>query len=176
MDIAFIDGPTDPTVLTRVEIGHDDLILAVPQGDPLARRASIELADPALRERDFVDYRADSGLHAQIDVACAAAGLARRTVCEAQNMQYLAELLQHGLGISVLPPMSVRAVTAQVSTVRITPPLRRDICAVTAARRPPTGAAQALLDILEADISSRRGQSTNRPSGKTPPARPGRQR
>jgi LysR substrate binding domain len=81
---------------TRVEIGHDDLILAVPQGDPLASRASIELGDPARRERDFVDYRADSGLHAQIDVACAAAGLARRTVCEAQNMQYLTELVQHG--------------------------------------------------------------------------------
>lgn len=176
LDIAFIDGPTDPAALTRIEIGHDDLILAVPQGDPLARRASIELADPALRERDFVDYRADSGLHAQIDVACAAAGLARRTVCEAQNMQYLAELVQHGLGISVLPPMSVRAVTAQVSTIRITPPLRRDICAVVAARRPPTGAAQALLDILAADVSSRRGQSGNRAPGKTPPARPGPQR
>ena len=161
LDIAFIDGPTDPAALTRVEIGHDDLILAVPHGDPLAARASIELADPALRERDFVDYRADSGLRAQIDVACAAAGLARRTVCEAQNMQYLAELVQRGLGISVLPPMSVRAVTAQVSTVRITPPLRRDICAVTAAGRPPTGAAQALLDILQADISSRRSQSAN---------------
>jgi DNA-binding transcriptional LysR family regulator len=176
LDIAFIDGPTDPARLTRVEIGHDDMVLAVPQGDPLAKRASIGLGDPALRERGFVDYRADSALRAQIDVACAAAGLARRTVCEAQNMQYLAELVQHGLGISVLPPMSVRAVTAQVSTVRITPPLRRDICAVTAATRPPTGAAQALLDILQAEISSRRSRSANRPSGKTPPARPGRPR
>jgi DNA-binding transcriptional LysR family regulator len=80
------------------------MVLAVPQGDPLATRASIGLGDPALRERDFVDYRADSALRAQIDVACAAAGLARRTVCETQNMQYLAELVQHGLGISVLPP------------------------------------------------------------------------
>ena len=162
LDIAFIDGPTDPATLTRVEIGHDDLVLAVPRGDPLAQRASIGLDDPALRERDFVDYRADSALHAQIDVACGAAGLARRTVCEAQNMQYLAELVQHGLGISVLPPMSVRAVTAQVSTIRITPPLRRDICAVLAARRPPTGAAQALLDLLVADVSSRRAPTATR--------------
>jgi DNA-binding transcriptional LysR family regulator len=74
-------------------------------------------------------------------------------------MQYLAELVQHGLGISVLPPMSVRAVTAQVSTIRITPPLRRDICAVIAATRPPTGSAQALLDLLDADITSRCGQT-----------------
>jgi hypothetical protein len=57
--------------------------------------------------------------------------------------------------------MSVRATTGQVSTIRIMPPLRRDICAVVATGRPPTGAAQALLDILAADISSRRGQNGN---------------
>ena len=61
VDIAFIDGPTDPTRLTRVEIGHDDLVLAVPQGDPLANRVAIGLGDPALRERDFIDYRAGLG-------------------------------------------------------------------------------------------------------------------
>ena len=37
VDIAFIDGPTDPARLTRVEIGHDDLVLAVPQGDALSQ-------------------------------------------------------------------------------------------------------------------------------------------
>jgi len=176
LDIAFIDGPTDPARLTRTEIGHDDLVLAVPHDDPLAKRASINLADPALRDRDFVDYRADSALRAQIDVACAAADLARRTACEAQNMQYLTELIQHGLGISILPPASVRAVTAHVATIPITPPLRRDICAVTAATHTPTGLAQALLDLLAADISSRRGQATKRSSGKTPPARSARHR
>jgi hypothetical protein len=40
------------------------------------------------------------------------------------------------------------------------------MCAVVAAGHPPTGAAQALLDILEADISSRRGQAAKRPSGR----------
>jgi DNA-binding transcriptional LysR family regulator len=91
-------------------------------------------------------------------------------------MQYLAELVQHGLGISVLPPMSVRSVTAQVSTIPITPPLRRDIGAVTAATRPPTGSAQALLDLLAADITSRRGQAAKQSPGQTPSARFERQR
>jgi len=36
LDVAFIDGPTDPARVTRIDIGHDDLILAVPRGDPLA--------------------------------------------------------------------------------------------------------------------------------------------
>src|SRR5664279_3164228 len=103
LDIAFIDGPVDETRLTRINLGSDHLVLAVPAGDPLARRSSIRLGDPALRRRDFVDYRANSALRAQIDAACAAAGLARRISCEAETMQYLAEFVQHGLGIAVLP-------------------------------------------------------------------------
>ena len=162
LDVAFIDGPTDPARVTRVDIGHDDLVLAVPRGDSLAGRASIRLDDHALRERLFVDYRADSALHAQIDVACAAAGLARRTICEAQNMQYLAELVQHGLGISVLPPASLRAVAAEVSTLQITPPIRRDVCAVVSAAHPPTGAARALLDLLTASLDRAPGRAVAR--------------
>ena len=72
--------------------------------------------------------------------------------------------------------MGVRAVTAQVSTIRINPPLHHDICAVVDATRPPTGAAQALLDLLAADITSQRGQAAKRSSGKTSPARVERQR
>jgi DNA-binding transcriptional LysR family regulator len=148
LDVAFVDGPTDPARVRRIDLGHDELVLAVSRGDPLARRASIRLDDPALQDRSFVDYRADSALHAQVEVGCAAAGLARRTICEAQNMQYLAELVQQGLGVSVLPPASVRAVTAGVAAVPVTPALRRDICAVVPVRRPLAGAAQALLDLL----------------------------
>jgi DNA-binding transcriptional LysR family regulator len=148
LDVAFIDGPTDPRRVTRIEIGHDELILAVPRAHPLARRTRIRLDDPALRECLFVDYRADSALQAQIDAACSAAGLDRRSICEAQNMQYLSELVANGAGIAVVPEMSVRAVRHDVTTVAITPPLRRTICAVTAATLPPTAATQALLDLL----------------------------
>ena len=128
----------------------DHLVLAVPRGDPLARRDSIRLDDPALRERDFVEYRADSALRAQIDAACAAAGLARRIACEVENMQYLVESVQHGLGVTVLPPMAIQAAGGHAAAVPITPPLHRDLSAVVAAGRPATGAAQALLGLLAA--------------------------
>ena len=150
LDIAFVDGPVDPARLTRTELGRDHLVLAVPRGDPLARRDSIRLDDPALRERDFVEYRADSALRAQIDAACAAARLARRIVCEVENMQYLVESVQHGLGITVLPPMAIQAAGGHAAAVPIAPPLHRDLSAVVAAGRPGTGAAQALLGLLVA--------------------------
>jgi DNA-binding transcriptional LysR family regulator len=152
LDIAFIDGPVDPAALTRTELGRDYLVLAVPPGDPLARRATIRLDDPALRDRDFVEYRADSALRAQIDAACAAAGLSRRITCEVENMQYLVESVQHGLGVTVLPPMAIHAAAGHAGAIPITPPLHRDLSAVVAAGRPPTGAAQALLDLLAAGL------------------------
>ena len=104
-----------------------------------ARRASIRLDDPVLRDRDFVEYRADSALRAQIDAACAAAGLARRIVCEVANMQYLVESVQHGLGVTVLPPMAIQAAAGHVGAVPITPPLHRDLSAVVAAGARPPG-------------------------------------
>ena len=148
LDIAFLDDPVDTTRLTRIELGHDDLVLAVPAGDPLATRRTIRLADRALREREFVDYRTDSALSAQIDAACATAGLARRVSCEAQNMQYLTDFVRHGLGLALLPPEAVRTAGGGIRTVAITPTIRRDIFAVIPAGRPPTGPAQALIDLI----------------------------
>ena len=152
LDIAFVDGPVDTARLTRTELGRDHLVLAVPRGDPLGGRATIRLDDPALRDRDFVEYRADSALRAQIDAACSAAGLARRVACEVENMQYLVESVQHGLGVAVIPPMAIQATGAQVAVaaVPIAPPLHRDLSAVVAAGHPPSGAARAVLDLLAA--------------------------
>jgi DNA-binding transcriptional LysR family regulator len=67
-------------------------------------------------------------------------------------MQYLVESVQHGLGVTVLPPMAIQAVAGQVDAIPITPPLHRDLCAVVATGRPPTGAAKALLSLLAAGL------------------------
>ena len=34
LDVAFIDGPTDPAKVRRLDIGHDYLVLAVPAAIP----------------------------------------------------------------------------------------------------------------------------------------------
>ena len=45
----------------------------------------------------------------------------------------------------------------RVGAVPITPPLDRDLSAVAAAGRPPTGAAEALLGLLAAGLPGDRG-------------------
>lgn len=148
LDIAFVDGPVDTGRLTRIELGRHGLVLAVPPDDPLAGRTGIGLGDPALAGRDFVAYRADSGLEAQIETACAEAGLARRVACEAENLQYLVEIVRYGGGVAVLPPAALDSAAGPLVAVPIEPPLYRVICAVIARGRTPVAAAAALLDLL----------------------------
>ena len=71
-------------------------------------------------------------------------------------MQYLVELVRSGVGLAVLPPMAVQPVADSVNAVPITPPLRRDLFAVVAAGRAPTGPAQALLDLLGSPVRAPR--------------------
>jgi DNA-binding transcriptional LysR family regulator len=150
LDIAFLDGPVDTARLTRIDLGHDDLVLAVPAADPLAGRAAIRLSDPGLRDREFVGYRADSALTAQIDAACGTAGLARRVSCEAQTIAYLTEFVRHGMGLAILPPAAVRDAPG-ICAIPVTPRIRRDLAAVVAAHRAPTGPVRALLDLIAAE-------------------------
>ena len=149
LDVAFVDGPIDRARLTTTDLGHDALVLAMRRDDPLADRRTIRLGDRVLRDRDFVEYRADSALRAQIDAACTRAGLARRIACEATNMQYLVELVRWSAGLSLLPPMAIRTVADHVVGIPVTPAIRRDLCAVVPRGRPPVGVARALLDLLD---------------------------
>ena len=152
LDIAFIDGAIDRNRLMSTNLGHDALVLAMRRDDPLAHHRTIRLSDAVLRDRDFVEYGARTGLRAQIDAACTRARLARRVVCEVANMQYLVEMVRCGAGLSLLPPMAIQPVRDDVIGIPITPALRRDMCAVTPLGRPPLGAARALLDLLTEQI------------------------
>lgn len=148
LDVAFIDGPIDRIKLLATDLGHDALVLTMRRDDPLAHHRTIRLSDPVLRDREFVEYRADSALRSQIDAACTRARLARRIACEVANMQYLVEMVSWGAGLSLLPPMAIRPVANDVVGIPVTPAIRREMCAVVARGRPPLGAAQALLDLL----------------------------
>jgi DNA-binding transcriptional LysR family regulator len=148
LDIAFIDGPVDRARLLATDLGHDALVLAMRRDDPLANRRTIRLSDAALRDRDFVEYGARTGLRAQIDAACARARLARKVGCEVANMQYLIEMVRWGAGLSILPPMAIRPVSDDVIGIPVTPTIRRDLCAVVPLGRPPLGIARVLLDLV----------------------------
>ncbi|GAA3510686.1 LysR family transcriptional regulator [Actinocatenispora rupis] len=144
-DLAFVDHPVDTRGLREIPLGAEDLILAVPRGDPLATRRTVRLG--ALAGHDFVEYRPESALRRRIDAACADAGLDRRICCEVDTIAQLVDLVAHGMGVALLPPLTVRGADG-VAAVPTEPAVRRELVAVTAADRPVTPAAAALLDLL----------------------------
>jgi DNA-binding transcriptional LysR family regulator len=148
LDIAFVDCAVDEFSLTEFALGSDQLVLAVPTGDPLANRRSIRLSAAELMDREFVEYRSDSALRAQIDAACDRAGLRRRICCEVDTMSYLVELIDRGVGISFLPPMALRSHSERITAVPTEPPMRRGLAAVVASDRAVSPAANALLELL----------------------------
>ncbi|WP_064745321.1 LysR family transcriptional regulator [Pseudonocardia acaciae] len=148
LDLAFVDRPLDGRRLREIPFGVESLVLAVPAGDPLAARRVVRLDE--LAEREFVEYRADSALRARIDQVCAQVGLRRRVCCEVDTLAQLVELVGHGLGPALLPPLSVRRAD-RVVAIRTEPDISRELLAVTAAERPPAPATAALLAMLESE-------------------------
>lgn len=152
LDLAFVDRPLDGRGVRDRPLGTESLVLAVARADPLARRRRVRLAE--LTDREFVEFRADSALRARIDTTYAELDLQRRMSCEVDTISELIDLVGHGLGVALLPPLSVRA--DRVVAVGIDPPIPRELAVVTAADRPPSPATAALLALLPVTSSARR--------------------
>ncbi|WP_158891376.1 LysR family transcriptional regulator [Amycolatopsis anabasis] len=149
VDLAFVDRPLgDQEDRVRAHsLGAENLVLAVAADDPLARRGRVRLAE--LADRDFVEYRADSALRASIDAVCRDANLRRHICCEVDTMPVLVDLVAHGLGVALLPPIAVRNAADRVATLPTDPAIHQELLVVTAGNREPSQAATALLDLLK---------------------------
>ncbi len=146
LDLCIVDGAIDERHLVRHPLGTDTLHLIVPVDDPLAERPEIALTDPALADREFLDYRTDSSLTAQIDIACTAADLVRRVSCKTHSIQYLVDGIRHGLGLGILPQAAIATSGYNLIAVPLVPSLTRTISAATTRRHPPNPITSAFLD------------------------------
>ena len=151
LDLAIVDLPLGPQA-NRVQahaLGTESLLLAVPADDPLATRRRIRLAE--LTDRDFVEYRADSSLRASIDQACRDTGLQRHVAGEVDTIADLVEMVAHGVGISLLPPVAIRMATGRVVGLVTEPSIPRELMLVTPLDHQPSPAAKALLTLMDPD-------------------------
>jgi len=143
LDVAFVDRPFDPRHVHERPLAEQSLVLAVSDTDPLAARSRVALADVA--DREFVEYRADSALRARIDAVYDRLGIQRRGICEVDTITDLIGAVEHGIGIALVPPESVRPGIHALAT---DPRISRELVLVHAATRPPSPAAAAFLSGL----------------------------
>jgi DNA-binding transcriptional LysR family regulator len=88
------DGPVE-------HLGWEEFVLVLPNGDPLLRRRSIELAE--LADRRWVHFVAGHGLAAVLDVRCAAAGFSPRVAVRTSQVAVAPHFAAAGLGPALVP-------------------------------------------------------------------------
>lgn len=101
-DLAIVSPrPEDPAFSWRPLV-VERLLLAVPAGHRLARRARVRLADAA--DEPFIAMRPGYGLRAITDELARQAGLRPAIAFEGEEISTVCGLVRAGLGVAIVPP------------------------------------------------------------------------
>ncbi|WP_276356666.1 LysR family transcriptional regulator [Cohnella caldifontis] len=100
-DLCFTAAPLDRPGIREIAVLNAEILLAVPPGHRFEGTGSIRLADAA--GEPFIEYRAGHPFRGANDAFCQKAGIRRNVVCEVEEPSALAELVQAGLGVALVP-------------------------------------------------------------------------
>jgi DNA-binding transcriptional LysR family regulator len=132
------------------EVVTDEAIeAAVCLDDPWAGRTSIRLAQ--LVERQLIALPRGAGIRAQLEKACATAGLTARVAFEASTPVALAELAARGLGVAILP-QSVSRSHPGLAAFAIAPELRGRLVFAWRSSGPMSPAARVLVEMARRQL------------------------
>ena len=144
LDAAILYGPT-PSGLNATKLLEDELMLVGPPGSPLAATDAVDLRDLADLPMILPSHR--HGLRMAVEAA-AARGRVKLTVkVQADSFQLMKELVQSGLGYTVLPRSAFEKEAAKgeltVAEIR-NPPVTRQLFLVM---KPGAESPRAVLQV-----------------------------
>ncbi|WP_163995897.1 LysR family transcriptional regulator [Pyxidicoccus caerfyrddinensis] len=153
LDVAFVRGPiTAPGI--RIDVLHrEPLVVVLPSGHRLARRARVPLGE--LADESFIGFPRDTApsLHDAMTGMCLEAGFAPTFVTEAGEWYTIVSLVAAGLGCAILPA-SVRTFERKGAVYRDVAGTPRHVeLAIARGPTPPGPALRACLRIVS-DVTS----------------------
>lgn len=156
--ISEVSQPIDG--LAMEELWVEPFHVMVPAGHAFARLARITLAQ--LRNADLVTVPARAGMRRIIDGVAAAAGLSLSYAITVNQFATIYELVGRGIGIAVVPASAIpedRRDGALVAIPLAEPGALRRVGLVRRQDRPPSPAADGLIELLKAAPWSPEGNS-----------------
>lgn len=111
LDVAFVRTPVLGMPELKIErILQEPMMVALPDGHPLAQESEGQIDLQTLLNEGFILYRrpAGQGLYDAILAACYRAGFSPRIVQEAPRLTSCLSLVGAGLGVSIVPACMVR--------------------------------------------------------------------
>ncbi|MFE0721306.1 LysR family transcriptional regulator [Streptomyces rochei] len=147
-DLAVGPAPRDwpGTVVT---VGEEEIVLVVPFDDRFAGRTSVTL--PELADRPWVRCAMEPVIEGQrfLDWACGRAGFRPYTAVYTEHTSTAVRMAAAGVGVCTAPSHIVGGAVGEDCVVLTPdPPWRRALTVFS--RVPPTGAAEAFVDLLRA--------------------------
>jgi DNA-binding transcriptional LysR family regulator len=102
IDVGLVRPPVADDAIKLTPLVTERLIAALPEGHPLAKRATVPVA--ALAQEPFVlTPRRITGLYEDVIGVCRAAGFSPQVVQEASEWQTIIGLVSAGIGVSLVP-------------------------------------------------------------------------
>lgn len=150
LDLAVLyDGATSVNLCTE-PLGRESLWLVAPQGAGLPRSLPLRAA----LERTLILPRERHALRAILQRYAAQAGCPLRVEIEVDSLRAQIELVQRGLGCSILPAAALRTLEpAQLEVVRVTAPVLERMWVLAWSRAHPLSrAARAMAELLRERI------------------------
>lgn len=105
LDCAVIALPYDTGDLARMDLGEDELLVAVPAGHPLAKEPAI--APERLETEDVLMLEDGHCLRDHALGACSGHVLRTNEAVQATSLSTLVQMVANGLGITLVPEMAV---------------------------------------------------------------------
>jgi DNA-binding transcriptional LysR family regulator len=144
------EGPIEP-------LGWEEFVLVLPEGDPLLRKRSVDLAE--LADRRWVHFALGHGLAEVVDIQCATAGFTPRVAVRTSQVAAAPLFAAAGLGPALVPDHIVSD-SAKQCVRPAKPRLVRRVVAFT--RSDWTPVTRAFLDTLhEYSWRAKPGRATN---------------
>lgn len=143
LDVAVVYGPT-PAGMNAARLLEDDLMLVGPRASSLAAEGSFEIR--RLGEIPLILPGAGHPLRQLVEAEAEGAKVKLNIACRADSHQMMKELVEAGLGYTLLPhcAFSREAALSRLTFARIRRPIRRQLFL---ALSPDAGAPKAALQV-----------------------------
>jgi LysR family transcriptional regulator, transcriptional activator of the cysJI operon len=156
VDFGIVALPARRPQLEIVPLGHDELVLVAPPSHAIARRARCPLA--VLDGQPFIGFDRDIPTRRLVDSLLRHHRVRVSYVMELDNIETIKRSVEAGLGLSLLPAPTLAGEIRARTLVARSPmegPFRRPIGLVYRRGRELSGAGQAFLTLLTADLGAR---------------------